>query len=234
MNGCVTDPFDVALADAESPGCAKHHDPECLCDVDLDRVGIAAMERVPASIRDNVETIDDFIAWAERIASIMERGFDFDEALEARTEYELAATAPEVLAAIRRSVEAGLTLAQTTAFWDADATTVVRRWQNNPTITSAVPWLIAERMLGTTLVPYGDVAEYVGLSIHAVRNLRDVLKVDGRSPRRRYLDALKDEAHRLYDSGLHHYEIAHVMSENHGENIGRSRVGGWLRADRQP
>jgi hypothetical protein len=223
-------PFDVRAADAESPGCAHCGRPDCLEDVVFDRV--TPMERVPATLND-VEDVEGFVAWAARIATAMEMGLDFDAACEARDQYDEAITAAQVGEAIRSSIEAGLTLAQTVTFWDVDVTTLIRRWSNNPHVESGEPWLQAERLMGSTLETYKHIGELVGLSPMQMKTLSTLLERNGRSPRRVLLDLLQSQARTLQADGLPALVIAKRMSRQHDLTIGKARVEGWLRADRR-
>lgn len=225
-------PFDVAAADALSPGCAAHGRPDCLCDVAI--TDPVPMERVPASLMD-VETADEFVEWAERMAVTLELGLDFDLACQARDEYENATDSHGVRTALRHSIEAGLTLAQTLNFWEASSTSVMAVIGHVPEPVDGTKWLHAERLLGTTLLSYKAIALDTGLSFHQVKRLsEELLSRAGRSPRRRFMDRLQAQARAMRARGMTPAVIAKRLSAEHGCNVTQGRVDGWVRADRQP
>jgi len=55
--------WDVDAADADADGCAEHHDPACLCDVDISRTAHIEWNQAPAELV-AVETVDDLLGTA--------------------------------------------------------------------------------------------------------------------------------------------------------------------------
>jgi len=59
--------FNVAEADHRAPGCGKHPDPACLCDVDISRTAGIEWKRAPIEFV-NVETAEDLVqVWASYV-----------------------------------------------------------------------------------------------------------------------------------------------------------------------